>query len=250
LNQQKNLHFERTLLRDLLLKFPKITGPLRGFYNFFYGEKEIPAIKKILKHDNNKYIFFDIGANYGIYTFLFGKNSQHSFVFEPIEECLSYIEAGYSYKNSTLINKAASNQHQEINFNIPKINSIKIFGKSSIENKFEEFEKRVIECIPIDSLFSNVKSHNPSKLFIKIDVEGHENKVIDGAVNMLSNFDSLLLIEVEERHNKNYFYIFDKLDYLNFDCYYLENKVLKKLSNEEDIKYAMKNNNNFIFKNY
>ena len=237
-------------MRNLLLKFPKITGPLRGFYNFYVGENEISVIKNFLKENKNNYIFFDIGANYGIYTFLFSKKSQHSFIFEPVNECLEYIKSGYRFKNIAFFNKAASNERKVVNLNIPKVNSVKVFGKSSIDNEFEQFEKRVIDCIPIDSLLSQVKTYNPNKLFIKIDVEGHENKVIYGAVNTLSNFKSLLLIEVEKRHNKDYLYIFNKLNNMKFQTYYLENKALKKLLNEEDIKKAMKHTNNFIFKNY
>ena len=58
-------------MRKLLLKFPKITGPLRSFYNMYFGEKEIKAILKLLRENKNQYIFFDIGANYGVYTLFY-----------------------------------------------------------------------------------------------------------------------------------------------------------------------------------
>ena len=237
-------------MRKLLLKFPKITGPLRAFYNLYFGEKELPFIRKFLKDLDKQYIFFDIGANYGIYTFLFSKNAHHSFIFEPINECIEYIKLGYRFNNATFINKAASNKNKEINLNIPKINSKQVFGKSSAENKFKHFETRIVKGITIDSFSSRVNSYNSKKLFIKVDVEGYENKVIDVALNILSSFDAILLIEIEKRHNADYLYVFSCLKDIKYKVFCLENKNLKELFSESDIENAMQETNNFIFKNY
>ena len=237
-------------MRKLLLKIPKITGPFRAFYNLYFGENELAFIRKFLKDSNTQYIFFDIGANYGIYTFLFGINAHHTFILEPVSECIEYIKSGYRFNNATFINKAASNKNKEINLNIPKINSKLVFGKSSVENKFKHFETRVVKGITIDSFFSIVNSFNSKKLFIKVDVEGYENKVIDGALNILSSFDAILLIEIEKRHNTDYLYVFSCLKDMNYQVFCLENKSLKELFNESDIENAMHETNNFIFKNY
>ncbi len=237
-------------MRKLLLKFPKITGPLRAYYNLYFGEKELAFIKKYLQDSNRQYIFFDIGSNYGIYAFLFGRNAYHTFILEPISECIEYIKSGYRFNNATFINKAASNKNKEINLNIPKINSKQVFGKSSAENKFKHFETRIVKGITIDSFSSRVDSYNSKKLFIKVDVEGYENKVIDGALNILSSFDAILLIEIEKRHNADYLYVFSCLKDIKYKVFCLENKNLKELFSESDIENAMQETNNFIFKNY
>ena len=79
-------------MRRLLIKFPKLTGPLRSYYNMFFGEKEIKFLNNYLKINKLDYLFIDVGANYGIYTFLFGPQSIFSFIIEPIYECIEYIK--------------------------------------------------------------------------------------------------------------------------------------------------------------
>jgi hypothetical protein len=52
----------------------------------------------------------------------------------------------------------------------------------------------------------------PSIGFAKIDVEGHEIAVLEGAKNTLSVHRPVLLVELEERHRKNS--IADTISYL------------------------------------
>ena len=237
-------------MRKHLLKFPKLTGPLRAYYNKYFGEKEINYLFKEFKKYKNNYIFYDVGANYGIFTFLFGRLSVFTITFDPIKECIKYIKRGYIYKNILLVNQAVSDNEITLNINIPIEGNEKIFGKSSITNQFDFSETRSIQTVTLDQYLEDIKRLNTTKLFIKIDVEGSEYNVINGGMKTLTSFDVLLLIEIEKRHNKNYKEIFNKLKSLNFQAFCFVNNDLKPISNEEDIEIYMNKNNNFIFKNY
>ncbi len=237
-------------MRKHLLKFPKLTGPLRAYYNKYFGEKEINYLIKELKKYKNKYIFYDVGANYGIFTFLFGRLSVFTITFDPIKECIEYIKKGYIHKNILFVNQAVSDEEITLNINIPIEGNKKIFGKSSITNQFDCSETRSIQTVTLDQYFEDIKKLNIPKLFIKIDVEGSEYNVINGGMNTLASFDVILLIEIEKRHNKNYIEIFSKLKSLNFQAFCFVNNDLKLISDEEDIEVHMSINNNFIFKNY
>ena len=237
-------------MRKHLLKFPKLTGPLRAYYNKYFGEKEINYLFKEFKKYKNNYIFYDVGANYGIFTFLFGRLSVFTITFDPIKECIRYIKRGYIYKNILLVNQAVSDNEITLNINIPIEGNEKIFGKSSITNQFDFSETRSIQTVTLDQYLEDIKRLNTTKLFIKIDVEGSEYNVINGGMKTLTSFDVLLLIEIEKRHNKNYKEIFNKLKSLNFQAFCFVNNDLKPISNEEDIEIYMNKNNNFIFKNY
>ena len=56
-------------------------------------------IQDFVEKYKNKFIFYDVGANYGIFTFLFGRLSVFTISFDPIKECIEYIKRGYIYKN-------------------------------------------------------------------------------------------------------------------------------------------------------
>ena len=71
--------------------------------------------------------------------------------------------------------------------------------------------------------------------FIKIDVEGHELEVIQGALNTIKENQPVLLIEIEERHSKRK--VFDSIKYIKnigYNCYFEKDKKLisvEKLKN-------------------
>ena len=238
-------------MKNVLLYFPKLTGPLRAFYNYFFGEPEISFIAKEIKSKSFKYLFYDIGANYGVYTFFFGKKANKIYVFEPIKECVEYIKSGYSKDNIVFINKIASDSTAIKELKVPIINKRKIFGKASIVNNFSNFESRDIESVTIDS-YANQMNEISNELLhvIKIDVEGYENAVLKGALNLLSKQKVLLIIEIEQRHNKDYIETFEKMVDLNYGLYYLKDKEIKKIDSLNEIEKIMSYQNNFIFKNY
>ena len=239
------------IIKNILLLFPKITGPLRAHYNHYFGEEEISFIKYEINSLKKNYIFYDIGANYGVYTFYFGKKAKKIYVFEPIKECIEYIKSGYSKNNIIFVNKIASDSNTIESLKIPIINEKKIFGKASIVNAFNSFESRNIEATTIDS-YINQENEGLNELLhiIKIDVEGYENSVLNGALNLLNKQKVLLVMEIEKRHNEDYIETFKKLVDLNYDVFYLRNKKIKKIESLNEIEEIMRYKNNFIFKNY
>ena len=67
-----------------------------------------------------------------------------------------------------------------------------------MSKSFDNFIKLDIDSIRLDELIEEVIKHNFEILFIKIDVEGHENNVIDGSIKLIEDRKSLLLIEIEK----------------------------------------------------
>tara|TARA_B100000579_G_C22526229_1_gene708562 strand:- start:203 stop:763 length:561 start_codon:yes stop_codon:yes gene_type:complete len=130
------------------------------------------------------------------------------------------------------------------NTNVNKINYEEFYemGKATIheENKFENYENFEVKCKKLDEFeFDNLIS------FIKIDVEGHEISVLNGAKNIIKKFKPNLLIEIEERHSKK-----NVNETINFVCSFGYNSfVLKenKLINTNSVNNLI-DHNNFIFK--
>tara|TARA_B100001540_G_scaffold32480_1_gene28526 strand:- start:679 stop:1332 length:654 start_codon:yes stop_codon:yes gene_type:complete len=216
----------------------------------FFGEKEIKFLNNYLKINKLDYLFIDVGANYGIYTFLFGPQSIFSFIIEPIYECIEYIKSGYSNQNIKFINKVASDDNAIKSLSIPLEGNKKIFGRSSLSKSFDNFIKLDIDSIRLDELIEEVIKHNFEILFIKIDVEGHENNVIDGSIKLIEDRKSLLLIEIEKRHNSKYELIYNKLKNLGFISFYIEKNKLIKINNLKELEDSMEKTINFVFKNF
>ena len=67
---------------------------------------------------------------------------------------------------------------------------------------------------------------------IKIDVEGHELSVLNGAKNLLIRDRPTLLIEVEERHKRNAVIKVRKfLEELDYKGFFLSESGLEKIEN-------------------
>ena len=193
----------------------------------FFGYKLI-GNKKIVKHNDfdslisfiltnvekkNKFVFFDVGANTGqsIDRFLNLNDQTLIHSFEPTPELFKIIETKYSKrisKRQIFINKfglgSAVNEMDFYSFKYNKINSFVPIEKNS---KFErsrkiaagknslEFEKKIKAKVLTLDIYCKENNINNIDL-IKIDTQGFEPEVLDGAYEMLSN-QKIRIIEIE-----------------------------------------------------
>ena len=158
------------------------------------GEKEIRLIPELLS-DCNRAI--DIGANVGVWSYWLSKYAKQVESFEPNPKIFSALK-NIKIKNINSYNIALSNKNGSVDLLIPKgskgfsnqgasLSSIKVQG---------EHKSITIEAKRLDEYnFLDVD-------FIKIDVEGHEHEVIEGARETIKKFKPTMVIEMEEKHNQ------------------------------------------------
>jgi len=210
-------------------------------------DNEIIYADKILKKRRR---FLDIGSNVGIYSYFFSKKFRNLEAFEPIKE-ITYRLSALESKNINLHHLALSNKNGYLKFYIPIKNGKLIPPIASLEKKTKPYEKRIIKVKTLDSFnFKNVD-------LIKIDVEGHEQKVIMGATKTIKKNLPIIICEIEQRHTlipiNRIFKLIQNFGYEGyfFKKYKLNN--LKKFSYEIDQKPYLNNVenknyiNNFIF---
>ena len=107
-----------------------------------------------------------------------------------------------------------------------------------------------MQSVSLDS-FTNTKDLDKDTMsVVKIDAEGHELEIIEGANNFLKTDNLLLLIEIEKRHNPKFVEVFKGLISLGFETYIVQNNNLIKLNSLNAALDKMSTNNNFIFKNF
>ena len=113
-------------------------------------------------------------------------------------------------------------------------------GAASIHpnNEFENFKKVRVNTVKLD----NISINNIG--FIKIDVEGHELEVIEGAKQTIIKNKPILLIEIEKRHSKRSVEeTIGFINNLNYDCYFVKDENLRPIVELDDNNLV----NNFFF---
>jgi len=144
-------------------------------------------LKILLKSES---ISFDIGAYNGEHTETMAEHGKHVYAFEPEPESALKL-SNRSKSNVTVIAKAVSNKAGKIKLYICPTNN---GGHSISKNKVWKHEETIdVECIKLDDF---VKENNIERLdLIKIDVEGSELEVFQGAEHIIKQFRPSIVFE-------------------------------------------------------
>ena len=178
-------------------------------YNTMFT-KEIDTIKWIDKFENEK-IFWDIGANVGIYSIYYAKKNKNNkvYCFEPsvfnLEILARNIFINEINENVCLVPLCLNNNNDIDNFYMN--NTIYGGALSGFAVDHDEyFNKRKINFSYITNSISTdtfQKLYNLSMPdYIKIDVDGIEHLILEGSKNILSN-KNLKSVLVENPTNFN-----------------------------------------------
>ena len=159
--------------------------------------------------------FLDIGSNIGIYSFHFKDTFTKIDAFEPLKE-ITYRLTPFQNKFFQIHHVAMSSKKGRLSLYIPCNNGRQLTPLGSLEKRMGECEERLIDVNTIDSYcYSDVD-------LVKIDVEGHEQSVILGAVKTLQRTMPILIVEIEQRHiKKNINDVFQCILDLNYAGFFL-----------------------------
>jgi len=147
---------------------------------------------------NNGDIFFDIGANAGYFSLLgsryCGEGGQ-VIAFEPIPSNCNVINQHLNENNINNIiveNIAISKNTEKVNFSIQHNNANSHMENISITHAVENKKKSIqVSAMSLDDYIDKCKTI-PN--VIKVDVEGAETLVLEGATRLLQNFNAIWII--------------------------------------------------------
>jgi FkbM family methyltransferase len=199
------------------------------FFNY-YENKQINFLKQKICNGNFEY-FLDIGGNSGLYSLIVASLSKNIKIiaFEPIKKTFLKFKRNIKlndFKNIKIFNFGLSNNNKELKVKAYKKNNKIQSGGFSVANSSDDLNNLHIEKAVFkngDQLIKLVKK----KIYIKIDVEGHEQFVIDGLLKLIKKNHIFLQVEIFN-HNKKI--IFKKLKSLNF-------KIISKVVDDLKIDY-------------
>jgi FkbM family methyltransferase len=140
-------------------------------------------------------IIFDIGANRGNYSYhiLTTKKNVRLYSFEPIPFIFEHLQTKLSLFNVSCYNLALSNQtgiqdffYYEEKKLTPSASELSGLFHRPIVDKICNYDATVIR-VKTDTLDSFCSEHGISTInFLKIDTEGAELNVLEGATNLLA----------------------------------------------------------------
>ena len=202
----------------------------------FFDVSEINTIKKL----NNYYrlSLIDCGCNFGFYSFYTASLSKENEIIS-IEASKSTLEEFRNnlninnFRNIKVLNKAVSDQNnKKMEFH----ESEKDWESSLLKSKFSVKQKNIVNSITVDSVLENKNTDN-RLLILKIDVEGADFNVLEGAKTTIQKNKPFIIVEFSKYIFKNEKFNYDYL--LNFTIandYQIYNKNGHKFSVEEILK--------------
>lgn len=139
----------------------------------------------------------DVGANYGMYVARLVGLSQRCVVFEPIPRLAAMLRRGFG-PTVDVRETALSDHRGHAVLRVPDLNT----GYATMSSANALSAMRAVRVRELRVATSRLDDEALSDVgFIKIDVEGHEEAVLRGSVDLLRRDRPNLLVEVEDRHN-------------------------------------------------
>lgn len=147
---------------------------------------EHDVIRELLEELEEDDIFYDIGANTGLYTLFAAHNCSEVFAFEPYPANVSSLKENISRNNAynvKICDIVLSDSNGYVSFNQPQQDLIG-YGSASIATDGTKATVKVAAKAG-DNLISSENLPIPNVM--KIDVEGSEPLVVDGLEQTLSD---------------------------------------------------------------
>jgi FkbM family methyltransferase len=182
-------------------EIPILRGPLRGkrwivgasSHGCWAGTYEVDQLADFATAIKPGFCVYDVGANVGIYTLLASVKAGASgsvYAFEPVERNLRYLRrhvVANQVQNCTIVKTAVSNTDGIQRFSVAT-------WERSMERLAADGEVEV-SSLALDTGVYQKGDLRPPKV-IKIDVEGAELLVLQGAIRLITEYHPSVFVEV------------------------------------------------------
>ena len=165
--------------------------------NYFsaYGEHEMHLVEFLCRRDRDA---IDVGANYGGYVHFMRRYARRVFAFEPIPEMARLLRLKFG-RDVVVEQVALSNRSGHSRLCTPIVDGVAVDGCATLSTSalstsiYATHHDVEVRADLLDNVYSGALG------FIKIDVEGHEQAVLDGAVQTIGRCLPRILVEIEEQ---------------------------------------------------
>ena len=159
--------------------------------NYFFQSAASKKNKEVIKCRAKFYqqfissndLCFDIGANYGNRVEAFLQLNAHIIAVEPQQTCVNFLKEKYKNNNVIVVDKGVADIETTLDYYVSEAEMLSSFSKRWIdsvkENRFNDVKWLGVEQKAVTTLERLIADFG-KPVFIKIDVEGFELKVLKG----------------------------------------------------------------------
>ena len=256
LDIKKKIYHEASMVFPTYFKNRDFENVLKGLQNKhnveLLPEKELLVLSFFAQKN---WTVIDVGANNGLYSYFFKDIVKCSTVaaFEPLPNLYTKLKKWFT--DVEIFPIALSNSTGKATIHIPIINHNRYETRAKLDDLKEENEtdrrELQINIDTLDNIYHQQKWNDVN--FIKIDVEGHELGVIEGAQEVIKKFNPFLLVEIEGRHHNNSVNeVVNRICQFGYEAYFF-NYTNKQISPfalfDEATMQLSKNQNTFAYTN-
>ena len=211
--------------------------PLKFWWRRFRKTLE-PEASFLLQHEWQRGTAIDVGANEGLYSYVLAKLFDRVEAFEPNETASADLR-DYDCPKINLHRVALSRSEGERTLHVPVSEGVVSSGWGSLEREnlppSESVTTQIVRTRTLDSYgVENVA-------FIKIDVEGHELQVLEGATETIARSRPIMLLEIKTTARSS---VFAFLKDRQFELFYLLRGKL--IAASDDVAKAPPEQENFF----
>jgi FkbM family methyltransferase len=177
---------------------PELSARLRALKMRLRRDISLQLIQQMLKPGQ---VAVDVGANRGVYTYItsvrVGREG-HVHAMEPFPGNCARLQTIARRRGNITVHKLAVSDHSGRGvLRIPVHHGHPIDALASLEpRQGPAGESCMVSVSTLDELLNGGRRVS----FLKCDVEGHEQKVFEGAARILRRDHPVVLTEVEQRH--------------------------------------------------
>ncbi len=185
-----------------------------------YPERELRLLEAMPGRQLD--VAVDVGAALGSYAWVLNRKARTVFAFEPGAKHFAHLEAAARWSHVEIVRAALGAETGTARLHTPgDSNEARHMATLSEDNPVIRTAGTVSEVVPVYALDVFLQDRlGPGRRLdlLKIDVEGFENSVLEGAEAVVSRDFPIIIAEIERRHNPAYRDFFDVLCGLGYRC--------------------------------
>ena len=222
--------------------------------------KAISALSQNVQINHSNFIIVDVGANRAQNWKLISKLFQvrKSVLVEPNKKLHPAINQTLKDHDFTLIDKCVTNYNGVIEFFYSNFDLTSSIIKPNRNSKYNKLKKQILgkgykvvalkkQCSTLDTIMGDLRISFID--YLKIDVEGAELNVLEGAINLIKQSKiGIIQLEIHENDMRNNSSR-EILNFLQDNKYYLYKSVKHSFGNFSEQIYLSENNKNLLIQN-